>query len=109
MNLIIDLTPSEQAQLSSAAKETGLAPAELVKKLVQDHLLTVPISQEDDLDAKLRRWQQQDSTKLTPDVPAQTLFAQWAEEDAHMTDEERAQNERIYAEIEKNGIPRVRM
>lgn len=43
------------------------------------------------------------------DVSTQALFAQWAEEDAQMTDEERAENERIYIEIEKNGIPRVQI
>lgn len=86
MNLIIDLTASEEAEISAAAKQNGMAPADLVKKLVKDHLPTA-----------------------TPNVSTQELFAKWAEEDAHMTDEERAQNERVYAEIEKHGIPRVQI
>ena len=109
MNLIIDLTPSEEAQISAAAKETGLAPAELVRKLVKEHLPAVSTADDDDLDAKLHKWQEQDGIKLLPDVSTQALFAQWAEEDAQLTEEERAENERIYTEIEKNGIPRVQI
>ncbi len=41
--------------------------------------------------------------------PALALFEQWAQEDAQMTPEQHAENQRIYAEIEKNGIPRVRL
>ena len=37
------------------------------------------------------------------------LFAQWEQEDAQRTPEEQADNERIYAEIETNGIPRTRL
>jgi hypothetical protein len=41
--------------------------------------------------------------------PSIALFAQWDEEDSRMTPEQRAENERVYAEIEKSGIPRVRI
>ena len=41
--------------------------------------------------------------------PTVALFEQWATEDAEMTPEQVAENERIYAEIEKNGIPRVQI
>lgn len=51
--------------------------------------------------------------QVTYDVPAPpeatpTLPVPEAREDA-MTPEERAEEERIYAEIEKNGIPRVQI
>ncbi len=36
--IALDLTPTEEARLSTAAWQTGLAPAEYVKKLVQEHL-----------------------------------------------------------------------
>jgi hypothetical protein len=100
MNLSIELTPSEEAKLAAAAKETGLAPAELVKKLVMEHLPAAG-TVEDDLDARLRNWQKQDGTKLMPDIPTQTLFAQWAEEDAQMTDEEREAEDRLWEDLEK--------
>ena len=41
--------------------------------------------------------------------PTLALFEQWASEDAQITAEQQAENERIYSEIEKNGIPRVRI
>ena len=100
MNLTIDLTATEEAQISSAARHAGLAPAELVKRLVKEHLPTVPTDAENDLDAKLRKWQQQDGVKLYPDVSTQELFAKWAEEDALMTDEERESEDRLWEELE---------
>lgn len=38
MTLTIDLSPSEQAQLTAAAKRTGLEPTALAKKLVTEHM-----------------------------------------------------------------------
>lgn len=38
MTLTIDLSPTEQALLTAAAKQTGLEPSALVKKLVTEHL-----------------------------------------------------------------------
>jgi hypothetical protein len=109
MSLIIDLTPSEEAQISAAAKQTGLAPSEWVKKLVAANLPAVLESPEEDGDINVRHRQEQDGTALRHDVSTQALFAQWVEEDARLTEEERTKNECIYAEIEKNGIPRVQI
>lgn len=100
MSLIIDLTPSEEAQLAAAARQTGLAPADLVKKLVKEHLPAAPRLGEDDIDARLRKWQREDGTRLTPDVSTQTLFAQWAQEDAQMTEEEREAEDRLWQDLE---------
>jgi hypothetical protein len=62
MSLLINLTPAEEAQLSTAAMQTGLAPEAFAEKLVRDHLPTsVPAV---DLDKKLRQWQEQDGTRL---------------------------------------------
>ena len=41
--------------------------------------------------------------------PALGLFEQWEQEDARMTPYEEAKNEQVYAQIEQNGIPRVRI
>jgi hypothetical protein len=86
MNLTIDFTASEEAEISAAARQNGMAPADLIKELLKEHLPAV-----------------------TSHVSTQDLFAKWAEEDAQLTGEEREQNERVYAEIEKNGIPRVQI
>ena len=107
MSLVINLTPAEEAQLSAAAMQTGIAPEAFVEKLVREHLPLKSASVESELDAKLRQWQAQDGVKLMPNKSAAELFAQWEEEAAQMTDEEREAEDRIYAEIEKNGIPRI--
>lgn len=40
--IALDLTPTEEARISTVARQTGLAPAEYVKKLVQEHLPPLP-------------------------------------------------------------------
>jgi len=103
----IDLTPALEARLSAAARQTGLAPAELVRRLVEEHLPSLVASDESALDALLRQRQEQDGTVLMPDIATQTLFAQWAEEDARMTDEEREAEDRFWQDFEK-GINETR-
>ena len=98
----IDLTPTEAARLGAAARRAGLTPAELVKRLAFEHLPDVPAPADEALDVRLRRWQEQDRKPLTPDVPARTLFAQWAEEDASMTDAERGAEDRLWEEFLKS-------
>lgn len=103
MSLTIPLTPAEEARLSAAARRIGLAPEELMKRLTLEHLPAAAEDEEGSIDATLRRWQQEDGAPLLPDVPTLALFAQWAEEDARMTSEERAAEDRLWAEIE-NGL-----
>jgi hypothetical protein len=98
----IDLTPTEAARLRAAARRAGLTPAELVKRLAFEHLFDVPAMAEEALDARLRQWQEQDGKPLTPDVPARALFAQWAEEDASMTDAERGAEDHLWEEFQKS-------
>ena len=104
MHLIIDLSPSEEAQLAAAANQNGLNPAEIVKRWVKEHLPVTPVIAHADLDAKLRKWQEQDGAVLMPDVSTQALFAQWAEEDGQMTDEEREVEDRLWADLENRTI-----
>jgi hypothetical protein len=87
LGILINLTPAEEARLSNAAAQNGLAPEELAKRPISEHL---PASAGEG------------SATLA-------LFAQWAEQDARLTADERDENTSIYAEIEKNGIPRVRL
>ena len=100
MTLILDLTASEEAQISAAAKQRGMAPAELVKKLVKEHLPALPTVDEIDLDAKLQEWQRETQTELRPMISNQELLAKWAEEDARMSDEEREAEDRLWDELE---------
>jgi hypothetical protein len=79
MLLTIELTPTEEAQLTAAAPHVGLAPAELARKLVTEHLLTV--------------------TSDLPTDPTLALFAQWDADDAQMTPEEVTEARRDYDEF----------
>jgi hypothetical protein len=98
----IDLTPTEEARLSAAARQTGLSPAELVKRLAFENLPDVPATADAAVDARLSQWQEQDGKTLTPDTPTRTLFAQWAEEDVHMTDAERGAEDQLWEEFQKS-------
>ncbi len=79
MILTIELTPTEESQLTAAAHHVGLAPAELARQLVTAHLPAVPSSHLED--------------------PTLALFAQWDADDAHMTPEEVAAAQRDYEEF----------
>jgi hypothetical protein len=41
--------------------------------------------------------------------PTLALFARWEEEDERATPEERENDDRVYSEIEKNGVSRTRI
>ena len=42
MTLTIELNPEEGARLAAAARQEGVAPADLARKLVTEHLPPVP-------------------------------------------------------------------
>ncbi len=100
MPLTIDLSPTDQARLDAAAREKGVAPAELARELVTHHL--PPTMQ------KL-------SVRSGNDAPTVALLQSWLEEDATDDPEEvrKAQEELdefkqgINAERDKAGSRRV--
>lgn len=79
MTLTIELTPLEEAQLTAAARQAGLDPAELARKLVTARLPP--------------------ATPDTPEDPTLALFAQWDADDAQMTPEDIAEAQRDYDEF----------
>ncbi|HZT43562.1 MAG TPA: hypothetical protein VFA07_15465 [Chthonomonadaceae bacterium] len=83
MNLIIDFTPEQEARLNAAAQHEGIAPAEVVKKLVDEHLPAI---------AKVEKEQD----------PLLALFDQWEKEDADMTPDEIAAENRQWEEFKAN-------
>lgn len=107
MSLLLNLTPTEEAQLSVVAMQTGLAPEAFAEKLVREYLPNVSPNDEDELDKKLRWWQEQDGTDLMPSRPAAEIFAQWKEEAARMTDEEREAEDRFWEDFQK-GVNETR-
>jgi hypothetical protein len=104
MNLLIPFDPAEEARLTAAARKSGVAPADLIKQLVLDHLPPAPLSAEAEMDARIREWQDQDGTPLGRDTADDSLFARWAEEDALMTDAERDAEDRLWDDIEKSLV-----
>ena len=86
MTLTIDLTPAEEARLAAAARRTGAEPAEVMRKLVAEHLPPAPEGEED---------------------PTLALFAQWDAEDARMTPEEAAEEQRLWERFE-GGVNETR-
>lgn len=107
MSFVISLTPNEEARLADAASQEGLAPAEFAEKIVKERITPkplppTPLEVNEALDAKLRQSQQATNTPVGPHIPASVLFAQWAEEDAKMTDEEREAEARLWEDIEKS-------
>jgi hypothetical protein len=127
MDLTLHLSPEEEAQLAEAAAQEGLDPAALAHRFVSQQLLSNPSgikrsakingnaldpsdrampnlqesSWEDAIQTRLRRWQEQDRTPLRPSISAHELFAQWAQEDARMTEEEREAEDRFWEEFLK--------
>src|SRR5437773_2687352 len=68
MSLTIDLDPTDEARLAAAAKQEGLAPAELVRRVLAEHLppLAEGAPEEDPTLALFRQWGAEDR-KRTPD------------------------------------------
>jgi hypothetical protein len=80
--MIIDFTPTEEAQLEAAARREGIDPAELVRKLVTERLEEMPRDAWED--------------------PTLALFARWDREDAAMTAEEIEEAKREAEEFKRN-------
>jgi len=89
----------------TGAMQSGLAPEAFAEKLIREHLPAAPSDNE--LDAKLRQWQEQDNTKLMPSRTATELFAEWDKEDANMTEEEREAEGQLWEDFQQ-GINKTR-
>jgi hypothetical protein len=81
MTHTVDLTPDEEARLATAAREEGLSPEEILRRLVTEHLPAVGETAVD---------------------PTLALFAQWEREDAQMTTEEISEENRQWEEFKAN-------
>jgi hypothetical protein len=82
MSLTIELTPQEEARLAAAAQRDGLAPGEVVRNLLTEHL---PPAEPD-----------------TERDPMRALLSRWKLEDAAMTPDEVAEENRLWEEFKTN-------
>ena len=85
MTLTLDLTPTEEAQITAVAQRTGLTPAEVARKLLTQNLPPVP-----------------DAVPQKTEDSTLALFAQWKAVDAQMTPEEAAEEQRLWEQFEQN-------
>ena len=66
--IALDLTPTEESRIFTAARQTGLAPAEYVKKLVTEHLpplgTSTPVIDSENAAAiaQLQAWRKEEAT-----------------------------------------------
>ena len=88
MTLTIELSPSEAARLVAAARQEGVQPAELARRLVTDRLPAL-------------------AANARGEDPTLALFAQWEQEDTQMTPEEIEQERRLWEQFE-HGINETR-
>jgi hypothetical protein len=94
MTLAIDLTPEEELRLRAAAQQEGIAPAELARKLVTEHLPPVPDENAASI-ALLQSWLEEDATD-DPDEVRQAEAELEAFKQAINAERERAGARRIY-------------
>jgi hypothetical protein len=124
MTLTIELSPDEEARLARAAAQEGLDPAALARKLLTERLPAgagadssngeAALPPQEKVRALLARWQAQDNTPVIPgpeplpgETPTEALFRTWDEEDARMTEEERAAAERLWEDFQR-GVNETR-
>lgn len=114
---VLALWESERLSTREAAEELGLDSGAFLDLLaargipMADNTLDARTSEEarqghataqDSLDARLSCWQAQDGIVLAHDTPSQALFAQWAAEDALMSDEERESEDRLWESVHQS-------
>ena len=83
MSLTIELTAAEHARLAAAAEPEGLAPAELVRKVLTDYLPSL-------------------AAEPQPEDPTLALFRQWEEEGTARTPEEAARENELWEQFQAN-------
>ena len=80
MTVTLELTPTEEARLAEAVRQTGLSPNEAAHSVLAEHLPSVD----------------------TENDPTLALFAQWNAEDAAMTAEEADAERQLWERFESN-------
>jgi hypothetical protein len=83
MPFVLELTPTEEARLRAAALQEGVDPADLARRLLAERL---PVA----------------ADSVPHSDPTLDLFAQWEMEDADMSPEEVAEENRLWEELKNN-------
>ena len=70
MSIVVNLTPIEEARLFNVATQSGIAPEDLVKKLVSELLISNPKTKKEQVLATLHQWQKETQTETGPRISA---------------------------------------
>ncbi len=106
----LDLSPEIEKMIRERAAAEGVSVNDLLARaFAPDKIQTPPTDPTEQVLAMLAQWQAQDHTPLrTPiptrpgETPTQALFRKWAEEDAHMTDDDREAEDRLWEDLEQS-------
>ncbi len=82
MTLLIELTPEQEARVNAVAQHNGVAPDEVLKKLVDEHLPAVTAN----------------NAEVDPTL---ALFAKWEEEDTLKSPQETAEENYLWETFEQ--------
>jgi len=107
MSIIVNLTPTEEADLSTEAMQSGIATADLVAKLLREHLISDPKTKKQQVLERLHQWQKDTETETGPRVSAHELFSRWDAEAAQLTTAEREAEDQLWEDFQK-GINETR-
>ena len=73
--ITLDLTPTEEAEITTVAWQTGLAPADYLKKLVKEHLPPLPAMLAPAIDeenaaaiAQIQAWGREEATDAPEEI-----------------------------------------
>jgi len=105
VSFLIPLTPAEEAQLSDAATQTGMAPEAYAAKLARAQLPRAKIL--DEVHARPRERQREDKIKLMPTRTAAELFAEWDRQGMLLTEDERKAEDQLWEDFQI-GINKTR-
>ena len=104
----LDVSPEIENMVRQRAAAEGVSINDLLARTFapeKEPPVSEPIERVQQL---LARWQAEDHTPIVPpmptqsrETPTQALFRKWEEEDAHMTEEEKEAEDRLWEDIEK--------
>jgi hypothetical protein len=99
----IDLSPEVERKLHEYAAREGVSASEYVARLLQSAISDTPRDPVAHVQTLLTQWQQEYGLPVPSGGYKSTaeLFAAWDAEDAQMTEEEREEERRFWADYER--------
>ena len=93
MPILIELPPAEEAQITAFANREGVPVVALIRNALESY----------------QRKRNRSDDPNRPNAAILELQKKWAKEDAMLSQEERDAEDALFADIEKEGIPRMKV